>query len=168
MHAQDPPVIHADVKSGNILIDATGHTYICDFGLTKLGDAVTTMKGVGTLYWLSPERLDGGGWTRTAEDDVYAFGITIAEVSMSVPLLLHAGSSSSLSKVVLGRVPYDTFDGTDTDFKTGVMWRDVRPEGGSGPLWDLACKCWQHDPKLRPTMAEVTAELLSIVEKETN
>ena len=81
MHGQDPPVIHADIKSGNILIDSSGHTYICDFGHTKSGNAATTMKDIGTLYWLSPERLEGGESTRTTQDDVYAFGITIAEVS---------------------------------------------------------------------------------------
>ena len=55
---------------------------LCDFGLSKMLDRadISTRGGVGTLRWQSPELMDGG--RRTFESDVYAYGITIAEVSI--------------------------------------------------------------------------------------
>lgn len=39
------------------------------------------MKGAGTLRWQSPELWDGES-SKTPQSDVYAFGMTIAEVGL--------------------------------------------------------------------------------------
>lgn len=107
LHAQTPPVIHGDIRAQNILIKSDGHIYVCDFGLTKYENTVTTasVQGAGAIEWLSPERLDffrpddPDGSSRSKEDDVYAFGITIAEArprKISCVSVLNAVNRSSL------------------------------------------------------------------------
>lgn len=73
-------IVHGDIKARNILIGVGGHVLLCDFGLTKLACAQTSLplKGVGTTRWQSPELLKGG--SKTTQSDVYAFSMTIVEV----------------------------------------------------------------------------------------
>lgn len=74
-------VIHGDIKGMNVLISAHLRVLVCDFGLAKAANSATatSLVGVGSLRWQAPELLGGG--TKTEKSDVYAFGITVAEVS---------------------------------------------------------------------------------------
>lgn len=73
-------VIHGDIKGLNILVSAQHSALLCDFGLARLLDSVTSVaqKEKGTLRWQSQEILDGH--PKSYASDVYAFGITIYEV----------------------------------------------------------------------------------------
>ena len=81
-YLHDQHMVHGDVKGLNILISNDVRAMLCDFGLAKEMDWApnTTQDAIGTLPWMSPERLQGGG--RSYNDDVYAFGITIYEVQV--------------------------------------------------------------------------------------
>jgi len=75
LHAADPQVIHGDLKTKNVLIDANFRAKVADFGLSaKALDGAR-----GTPYWMAPEIL-----TETTHNsvmsDVYAFGILLYEV----------------------------------------------------------------------------------------
>ncbi len=78
-HAHQALVIHRDLKPSNILVPASGHPKLLDFGVAKLlagGDAPeTTMLGPLTPAFASPEQLKG--LRPTVATDVYALGLVL-------------------------------------------------------------------------------------------
>ena len=81
-------------QAANVLITDIGQSVICDFGLSHIKLDITTRSHdepaaqhalAGTLRWQSPERLAGGG--PTTQSDVYAFAITVFEVSTVIEWL---------------------------------------------------------------------------------
>ncbi|KAG0591561.1 hypothetical protein KC19_1G183600 [Ceratodon purpureus] len=75
-------VLHRDIKSSNVLLDADFNAYLGDFGLARLIDHHKLQKTTllaGTLGYMAPEMQFTG--TATKETDVYAFGILVLEVT---------------------------------------------------------------------------------------
>ncbi|KAK4278289.1 hypothetical protein QN277_016154 [Acacia crassicarpa] len=75
-------VIHRDIKTGNILLDANYNPRLGDFGLAKLMDhdrsPVSTLTA-GTMGYLAPEYLQYG--MATEKTDVFSYGVVILEVA---------------------------------------------------------------------------------------
>jgi serine/threonine protein kinase len=78
----------------NILVDDDGRARLTDFGLITVSESqvlqTTTMSGEGgSLRWMAPESMipsrDGRPTSRSS--DIYAFGMTIIEVTAS-PLII--------------------------------------------------------------------------------
>ncbi|KAG8959508.1 hypothetical protein FRC05_007721 [Tulasnella sp. 425] len=141
LHQQD--IVHSDIKASNILISDNGQVLLCDFGLTRTTDfrTSTAMKGAGTLRWQSPELWDGG--SKSFESDVYAFGMTIAEV-------------------LTGEVPFPELR-TDGAVIRAVLIEGKRPPKNPavssaglsyGNVWAVAEACWYAVPEERIPMSE--------------
>ena len=78
LHLRQPPVIHRDIKPGNIKITPEGHVVLVDFGLVKLledNQQTTTGARAMTPGYSPPEQYGTG---RTDErSDIYSLGATM-------------------------------------------------------------------------------------------
>ncbi|KAL1465247.1 hypothetical protein WDU94_004831 [Cyamophila willieti] len=84
LHAQEPPLIHGDVKSANILLNDHMDPVIGDFGLTQEGPIekathVTLKRVNGTRPYLPVDFLMDR--KLSTKVDVYAFGIVLFELA---------------------------------------------------------------------------------------
>jgi serine/threonine-protein kinase len=74
-------VVHRDIKPGNILLDAGGHAFVTDFGISSVisrPDAADLGETVGTPYYMSPEQAMGEAVDGRA--DVYSLGVVLFEM----------------------------------------------------------------------------------------
>lgn len=79
LHAQNPPVVHRDLKSLNILITDNYTAKLCDFGLSKTTSGSSLNSCVGSLNWCAPEvLLRNAPFTKYA--DVYSMGMVLLEL----------------------------------------------------------------------------------------
>lgn len=78
LHGQ--AVIHRDLKSSNILLDLSGHTYLADFGLARLLSSSTLAfhTGHGTPPYAPPEQVLSQ--EITLKSDIFSFGILLFEM----------------------------------------------------------------------------------------
>ncbi|KAI5116310.1 hypothetical protein M0805_009154 [Coniferiporia weirii] len=159
LHKND--VVHADIKSDNVLVNSFGDAVICDFGISRMINSSretlagnTTLPGgvVGSIRWLSYELLTQSETYKkhTKESDVWAFGMTVYELLTKERPYAHIGIDTqviiSVMKEVLPLPP------TSAD-----AWTKKKQE-----VWKLCESCWKLDPGLRISMTDVVKIMKSI------
>jgi len=79
--AHDNSVLHRDIKSRNIMINAAGKAKIMDFGLARIqGAERITNPGttIGTTAYMAPEQLSGE--ELDARSDIWSYGVVLYEL----------------------------------------------------------------------------------------
>jgi serine/threonine protein kinase len=87
LHTRKPPVLHRDIKPGNVKITPDGHVYLVDFGLAKLiqGSQTTTTGARAMTPGYSPPEQYGTART-DPRSDIYSLGATLyAALTGTIP-----------------------------------------------------------------------------------
>jgi tetratricopeptide (TPR) repeat protein/tRNA A-37 threonylcarbamoyl transferase component Bud32 len=75
-------IVHRDLKPANVMVDASGHAQLMDFGIARSTSAqsIHTLPGslLGTLDYMAPEQARGE--PADERSDVYAFGLILYEL----------------------------------------------------------------------------------------
>ncbi|KAL1781972.1 ankyrin repeat and protein kinase domain-containing protein 1 [Sigmodon hispidus] len=160
LHSIKPPLLHLDLKPGNILLDNNMHVKISDFGLSKWMEQSTHMQYIersvlrGTLSYIPPEMFLENSKAPGPGYDVYSFGIVIWEILTQKKPYTGLNMMTIIIRVAAGMRP------------------SLHPVSGEWPgeahqMVDLMKHCWDQDPKKRPCFLNVTMEtdmLLSLLQ----
>ncbi|MQL73837.1 hypothetical protein Taro_006222 [Colocasia esculenta] len=86
LHCLNPPIVHWDLKTPNLLVDKNWAVKVCDFGLSrfKANTFISSKSVAGTPEWMAPEFLRGE--PTNEKSDVFSFGVILWElVTMQQP-----------------------------------------------------------------------------------
>ena len=113
LHALEPPIIHQDIKPGNVLIDDSMNYSITDFGISaKSGgtsdrDTFEEEERSGTMAYMSPERYREDAEPSPA-GDVWALGAMFYEMlTGSVPFGEQGGWTQVEDPTAMPQMPAD-------------------------------------------------------------
>ncbi|NXU88279.1 ANKK1 protein, partial [Xiphorhynchus elegans] len=160
LHSMTPPLLHLDLKPGNILLDGNMHVKISDFGLSKWMEQSSRMQYIessalrGTLSYIPPEMFLQNSKPPGIKYDVYSFGIVIWEVLMQKKPYAGANMMAIIVKVAAGKRP-------------GLELISDDWPGECQQMVDLMKRCWDQDPKQRPSFSDIPVEtdmLLALIQ----
>ncbi|XP_028647233.1 tyrosine-protein kinase Fes/Fps [Erpetoichthys calabaricus] len=138
--------IHRDLAARNCLVTERNVVKISDFGMSReeadgVYSATGGMKQI-PVKWTAPEALNYGRYT--TESDVWSFGILLWE---------------TFSR---GLTPYTSMSNQQTREEIEQGYRMPAPDGCPADIYNLICRCWEYDPRKRPTFAVIHKELYNI------
>ena len=99
-------IVHRDVKSQNVLLDAEGVAKVADFGIARAGDSDMTQTGtiVGTVQYISPEQAEGRQVDRRS--DLYSAGVVLYELlTARVPFDAESPVSIAIKQINESPIP---------------------------------------------------------------
>lgn len=141
-------ILHRDIKSLNVLLDAHRKAKLTDFGLSKVKtETQSKTKGglVGTFAWMAPELSDEEGQYSSA-CDIYSLGITFWELATSKTPFAHIDGKRQMM------IPIWAKQGK----------REPIPQDCPKPLADLIQACWATEPSTRPTAEQIVVRLKAV------
>ncbi|KAF8077040.1 hypothetical protein N665_1066s0002 [Sinapis alba] len=148
-------VIHRDVKSSNVLLDAKHNGRLGDFGLARLcghGTDPETTNVAGTWGYLAPDHVRTG--RATTATDVFAFGVLLLEVACGRRPIEVQDRVSGERVFLVDWVFQFWIDGNILGAKDPNLWYDYEV-GEIEMVLKLGLLCSQSDPENRPTMRQV-------------
>lgn len=161
----NPPIIHRDVKSTNILLDENLTAKVADFGLCKLvsdttnGHVSTQVKG--TLGYLDPEYYLTQQLTE--KSDVYSFGVVMLEL-VTAKQPIEKGKYIVREVRLMMNKKEEEFCGLKV--MVDPVIKNVQNLFGFTKFVELAMQCVEETPSDRPTMNDVVKDLEAILQND--
>ncbi|KAI5073670.1 hypothetical protein GOP47_0011683 [Adiantum capillus-veneris] len=137
LHHRNPPIVHRDLKSSNLLVDKNWTVKVGDFGLSRMKHAtyLTSKSGKGTPQWMAPEVLRNE--PSNEKSDVYSFGVILWELATE-------------------QIPWEGFNSMQVVGIVGFMDHRLDiPESLDPKLVSIMQDCWRSDPDSRPSFEEI-------------
>ncbi|KAL2653627.1 hypothetical protein R1flu_021755 [Riccia fluitans] len=165
----NPPIIHRDIKTANILLNEHLVTKVSDFGISKPTSDENRTRGIttevkGTFGYLDPEYFRG--YRLTEKNDVYSFGVVLLEVITGKPPTTVSFPNSRASNLL---------EWVQSSIQNGNIRTIVDPTMGSSydeeSVWkvtELALSCLRPNLSDRPDMTCVLQELMEVMEQENH
>nr|GMC92809.1 receptor-like cytoplasmic kinase 176 [Ipomoea batatas] len=159
LHSPEAKVIYRDFKSSNVLIDSNYNAKLSDFGLAKDGpidgESHVSTRVMGTYGYAAPEYMATGHLT--ASSDVYSFGVVLLEM-LTGRRVVDKNRPNGEQNLIDWAKPYLASN------RKILRVMDPRIQGqyslsGALRVALIAVKCIAPEPKSRPNMNEVVAEL---------
>jgi serine/threonine protein kinase len=147
-HLHSLGLTHRDLKSQNILIDASKSPIICDFGSSRFHNPSQDLKTgeIGTPNYMAPEFIRADSYT--AKVDVYSYAMILWEMlSRDIPF------GNMVSAQVICQ----------------VLIHNKRPQippQTPEALVELIKFGWDTDPSVRPDFSAIVERFLPMVEIE--
>ena len=166
LHTRSPKVIHRDLKLENVLLDASWHAKLTDFGLVKTIALPTAHErlvhppqsehetyqmtgGTGSLKYMAPETARG--IPADEKVDIYSFSIIAWELWARCMLLFmrHKKVGHAMVEYTPRLWAQDACQGVRPELRD--KWPEV--------VRTLVAECWDQDPTKRPTAADLMHRL---------
>ncbi|KAL9950782.1 hypothetical protein ACROYT_G043342 [Oculina patagonica] len=143
---------HRDLAARNVLLGEGMVAKVADFGLSRdiYTDNQYEKKTEGKLpaKWMAVESLDRGMYT--SQSDVWSFGVLLWEIETG------------------GCAPYAGMVMIELLDKLKAGHRLDKPRYCTDWLYAVMLRCWNANPKLRPTFEELSDELHRMLRQETD
>ncbi|KLO17168.1 kinase-like protein [Schizopora paradoxa] len=149
-------VIHADVKSPNILMSDLGCPLIMDFGVSRIMAAsvsgmckTSTRSNKGTVRWTAVELFgyseESESNIATEKSDVWALGMVIYELlTRKLPYHALVSDVQVIGAIMSGKLPNPPSPPVSAIEQN---------------LWAVCKNCWLREPGLRPSASTIHSQL---------
>lgn len=127
LHGLERPIIHYDLKPGNILFSDNGVVKITDFGLSKImttndTEITLTSQGAGTYWYLPPEAFASNRAMIGTKLDVWSAGVILYQMVFGEKPF---GNNVSQHQFVADKVYRKTFLNFPPESKVSQETRDI-------------------------------------------
>ncbi|XP_017977387.1 PREDICTED: protein LYK5 [Theobroma cacao] len=165
----NPPYVHKNLKTSNILLDVNFRAKIANFGLARTfedndeGGLQLTRHVVGTQGYMAPEYIENG--VITPKLDVFALGVIILELlsgRQAANAEKNSGGEELLAASIEGVLEGDNVREKLKNFIDPSL-RPEYPLDLAFSMAQLAKNCVAHDLNARPSMSEVLVTLSKIL-----
>ena len=176
------------MKPQNILLDSNENCKVCDFGLSRLlsqGTKNSITNNIGSVFYMSPEMNDIQSIDpeNATAVDIYSLSIIMWQLLFEVRDPYMSGIPSVLEKLGLETkpeymspyklsrmvceknlrpiIPFESLDSCEE-------WCEMFMEDESADfaivyeLTKLIKRCWDHNPKERPSIEELAQQLYTL------
>lgn len=163
LHNMNPPLLHQDLKTQNILLDGEFHVKIADFGLSKWrylsvskGSGSKPTEMGGTVIYMPPEKYEPSANNKSRRADVkhdmYSYAIIMWEVlSRQIPYDEMTNPMQIMFSVIRGTRPDTSMD----SLPAHIPNREI--------LISLITSGWTANPDERPSFLKCLVELEPMV-----